>query len=350
MRIRYSRRAPRAFTLIELLVVVAIIALLIAILLPSLGRARESAKRTACLANLKANGTAIAVFAEQQEQRVPYGNTGDGHYGSWIINTMLAIDFFYLEDSCGATAKTWLCTETPWMRADPTKPDPSNTFIMSYNWNENGGPPASFIAEGTTQNPAASSCRGRVFASAQSWCKSPGDYWGCQPCVGFGADRNTGAGSTGGYQYYGTSHYGWQNLPYPGVPEPTASSSSPFEIARRNRLPSAYWGSQLSFTSGSEAVNLVSSDLSNPPLMSDFTKAVVGSSNQLTSEIYANHPITISGSGGGTGVGSCWINSLYIDGHGEGRAVRLSADMSSSNRGDKAFWKYGVGAGWLYFR
>jgi prepilin-type N-terminal cleavage/methylation domain-containing protein/prepilin-type processing-associated H-X9-DG protein len=63
--------ARRAFTLIELLVVVAIIALLIAILLPSLGKAREMARRTTCGTNLKGQGSAMAIYAAQFNNRLP---------------------------------------------------------------------------------------------------------------------------------------------------------------------------------------------------------------------------------------------------------------------------------------
>ncbi|HUO09939.1 MAG TPA: prepilin-type N-terminal cleavage/methylation domain-containing protein [Phycisphaerae bacterium] len=56
------KHGRNGFTLIELLVVVAIIALLIAILLPSLGKAREQARASTCLANLKSLGQADTVY------------------------------------------------------------------------------------------------------------------------------------------------------------------------------------------------------------------------------------------------------------------------------------------------
>lgn len=64
-----SRRS--GFTLIELLVVVSILALLIAILLPSLGRARDQAKAAKCMANLHAIHVALVCYADDNNQELP---------------------------------------------------------------------------------------------------------------------------------------------------------------------------------------------------------------------------------------------------------------------------------------
>lgn len=63
------------FTLIELLVVVSIIALLLSILLPALGKAREISKRTACLSNLRQLTLIWTLYADSNQGTLVCGNT-----------------------------------------------------------------------------------------------------------------------------------------------------------------------------------------------------------------------------------------------------------------------------------
>jgi prepilin-type N-terminal cleavage/methylation domain-containing protein len=80
-------RSSRGFTLIELLVVVAIIALLIAILLPSLANARELAKTAQCAANMRQVGSIIHLFAAENDGRAPgYASTTSSIAWQQILN------------------------------------------------------------------------------------------------------------------------------------------------------------------------------------------------------------------------------------------------------------------------
>lgn len=82
----------RGFTLIELLVVVAILAVLMSILLPALGRARSQARQVKCGANMREVGRAVFMYAESNQ---------DYHHATWANNAFRFRNFtgdrFYLE-------------------------------------------------------------------------------------------------------------------------------------------------------------------------------------------------------------------------------------------------------------
>jgi prepilin-type N-terminal cleavage/methylation domain-containing protein len=70
-RISGAHGKRRAFTLVELLVVIGIIAILISILVPALGRARVAARRTACMSNLRQLGLAMTMYLGQYKNTFP---------------------------------------------------------------------------------------------------------------------------------------------------------------------------------------------------------------------------------------------------------------------------------------
>ena len=101
----------RAFSLIELLVVISIIALLLAILLPSLPRIMDSGRRTACSASLRSVGQAVELYKGDFNEIMPVGTYMPRPWlnflnddGSWPTSFNTAISEYFEIDS-----KAWKC-------------------------------------------------------------------------------------------------------------------------------------------------------------------------------------------------------------------------------------------------
>ena len=80
-----NKNEKRAFTLVELLVVVAIIALLVSILLPALGQAREQAKKVVCLNNCHQWALAVVIYTAENDDEFPVrrARTDGSYWQGW---------------------------------------------------------------------------------------------------------------------------------------------------------------------------------------------------------------------------------------------------------------------------
>ncbi len=121
------RSSGQAFTLIELLIVIAIIAMLVSILLPSLTKAKQMAKNTMCLSNLHNFALAAQIYAETYDGTYPISN-----YSKFTSTfTIYAWDFI---TSIDANGNTTIKSGLLWQGDDAKKAQQCPSFEGAANW------------------------------------------------------------------------------------------------------------------------------------------------------------------------------------------------------------------------
>lgn len=132
-------RRRNAFTLIELLVVIAIIAILAAILFPVFAQAREKARATMCLSNMRQIGTGVMMYAGDYDEYLPYN-----YMYNFNCPSFSATELYYWQDLCRPYIKNeqiYSCpSQSPHAATDYLRPPGApNPLIRDYIANASWG-------------------------------------------------------------------------------------------------------------------------------------------------------------------------------------------------------------------
>ena len=145
----------KRFTLIELLVVIAIIAILAAMLLPSLNSARGAARRTACCGNLRQVGMAMALYVSDYNGYYPpwYVNATGMDWGSVLAGKAGGATYLPVPEMIGKPNSVLDCPVHPdgWGGATTYG---ANMNRFNFYWNENLFLPSEKLTERTLSGPS----------------------------------------------------------------------------------------------------------------------------------------------------------------------------------------------------
>ncbi len=313
----------RAFTLIELLVVIAVIALLLAILVPSLGRARANARAVKCGASMHSVGQAVVGYQAENDDTLPpsyvYPNASDSwnlhnqqnppvngyeHWSSFLIGTVDSKAFTCPEfDSGGIPRTNPGPTGTFWTdgqidqngqtQATPTSIEDKQAPFCAFAANEALMPRNKFDAAARDSDPSTTGGdRLNIFVKGVN-VAHPGTVI---LLTEFDSNWRTIAVAQGGGQFKAVGHR-------PIMPFGLLGSSNEFAVP-----PTAFF-TNVNAASLYDSTNLASRADSNACLIQD--------SIQLNA-VGRNHPGSSSAGGKGMGGNS---NFLYLDGHVELKSV-----------------------------
>lgn len=177
------RNARRGFTLIELLVVIAIIAILAAILFPVFARAREKARQTSCLSNLKQLGLAMLMYTQGYDEMLPavrrdhaapypWPSGANNNRGTWAVNIYPYVNNIQVYN-CPSTSLRWIGN---WNHMRPAYG--YNEHIANRSMAEITRPAETLVLVDTFANPALHNNNGgyswRVQQTYRGWDNATG--------------------------------------------------------------------------------------------------------------------------------------------------------------------------------